>query len=78
MRDEQGQNRLKSSVLPDKAGVNANRGQGVGSNFVTGILCELEWEFCTCVHRFAQKFEENLIDGAHRKIYFAHQIEPGS
>src|SRR6267143_2248952 len=35
-------------------------------------------EFCTIVHRFAQVFEQNLIDAVNRKIYFAFQIEPGS
>jgi hypothetical protein len=34
--------------------------------------------FCTPVHRFAQEFGENLIDGAKGKYYFASQIEPGS
>jgi hypothetical protein len=35
-------------------------------------------KFCTTVHRFAQWFKQNLIDGANRKNYFACQIEPGS
>jgi hypothetical protein len=35
-------------------------------------------EFCTPVHRFAQEFAENSIDGAKGKYYFACQIEPGS
>ena len=35
-------------------------------------------EFCTIVHRFAQVFDTNLIDGANGKIYFAFQIEPVS
>src|SRR5260370_17239920 len=35
-------------------------------------------EFCTIVHRFAQVFDQNLIDAVNRKIYFAFQIEPGS
>jgi hypothetical protein len=30
------------------------------------------------MHRFAQVFDANLIDGANGKIYFAFQIEPGS
>jgi hypothetical protein len=30
------------------------------------------------MHRFAQEFDANLIDGAERKYYFACQIEPGS
>jgi hypothetical protein len=34
--------------------------------------------FCTPVHRFAQEFRENSIDGAKGKYYFAFQIEPGS
>jgi hypothetical protein len=34
--------------------------------------------FCTRVHRFAQEFDTNLIDGANGKYYFASQIEPGS
>jgi hypothetical protein len=34
--------------------------------------------FCTPVHRFAQEFGANLIDGAKGKYYFASQIEPGS
>jgi hypothetical protein len=40
--------------------------------------CEPGWKFCTCVHRFAQRFDENLIDGENGKDYFALQIEPGS
>src|SRR6266404_4212807 len=32
--------------------------------------------FCTSVHRFAQQFAPNSIDGAYRKPYLAHQIEP--
>jgi hypothetical protein len=51
-----------------------------------GLLAKPHWkmpcgqgrEFCTSVHRFAQSFEQNLIDGANEKFYFAHQIEPGS
>jgi hypothetical protein len=35
-------------------------------------------EFCTIVHRFAQVFDQNLIDGENEKDYFAFQIEPGS
>src|SRR5258707_8469675 len=35
-------------------------------------------EFCTSLHRFAQVFSTNLIDGEKRKVYFAFQIEPGS
>jgi len=35
-------------------------------------------EFCTIVHRFAQVFDQNLIDGENGKDYFAFQIEPGS
>jgi hypothetical protein len=35
-------------------------------------------EFCTIVHRFAQVFDTNLIDGANGNIYFAFQIEPVS
>jgi hypothetical protein len=35
-------------------------------------------EFCTSVHRFAQVFAQNFIDGEKRKDYFAFQIEPGS
>jgi hypothetical protein len=35
-------------------------------------------EFCTTVHRFAQRFEQNLIDGGNGKNYFAFQIGPGS
>src|SRR5260370_28087984 len=33
-------------------------------------------EFCTIVHRFAQVFDQNLIDGENGKDYFAFQIEP--
>jgi len=33
-------------------------------------------EFCTIVHRFAQRFHWNLIDVANRKLYLPHQIEP--
>jgi hypothetical protein len=33
-------------------------------------------EFCTIVHRFAQQFGQNLIDGANGKLYLPHQIEP--
>jgi hypothetical protein len=35
-------------------------------------------KFCTIVHRFAQVFETNLIDGENEKDYFPFQIEPGS
>jgi len=35
-------------------------------------------EFCTSMHRFAQPFDTNLIDGEKRKVYFPFQIEPGS
>src|SRR5260370_852068 len=35
-------------------------------------------EFCTCAHRFAQGFDQNLIDAANGKLYLARQIEPGS
>src|SRR5258707_11312255 len=35
-------------------------------------------EICTSVHRFAQRFEQNLIDGANGNLYLARQIEPGS
>jgi hypothetical protein len=35
-------------------------------------------DFCTIVHRFAQRFDQNLIDAAKGKDYFAFQIEPGS
>ena len=31
-------------------------------------------EFCTSVHRFAQRFEQNLIDGANGKHYLAHRL----
>ncbi len=31
-------------------------------------------EFCTIVHRFAQVFDQNLIDGANGKIYFAFRL----
>jgi len=34
--------------------------------------------FCTPVHRFAQRFDQDLIDGANGKHYLARQIEPGS
>jgi hypothetical protein len=34
--------------------------------------------FCTPVHRNAQEFGENSIDGTKEKYYFASQIEPGS
>jgi hypothetical protein len=34
--------------------------------------------FCTIVHRFAQRCTHILIDAENRKIYLAHQIEPGS
>jgi hypothetical protein len=33
-------------------------------------------EFCTIVHRFAQRFDQNLIDAADTKFYLAPQIEP--
>jgi hypothetical protein len=35
-------------------------------------------DFCTSMHRFAQAFTRNLIDGKMGKVYFAFQIEPGS
>src|SRR6266480_1503557 len=35
-------------------------------------------EFCTTVHRFAQRFMQNLIDGTNGKQYLTRQIEPGS
>jgi len=35
-------------------------------------------QFCTPVHRFAQGFDPNLIDGANGNHYLANQIEPGS
>src|SRR5712692_5471695 len=31
-------------------------------------------EFCTSVHRFAQGFEQNLIDGANGKHYVARRL----
>ena len=34
--------------------------------------------FCTPVHRFAQGFDQILIDGANGNFYLAPQIEPGS
>jgi len=34
--------------------------------------------FCTLFHRFAQRFDQNLIDGANGTLYLARQIEPGS
>jgi len=34
--------------------------------------------FCTRVHRYAQGFDQNLIDGANGNHYLARQIEPGS
>jgi hypothetical protein len=34
--------------------------------------------FCTSAHRFAQRFDQNLIDGTNEKHYLARQIEPGS
>ncbi len=36
------------------------------------------WHFCTPVHRFAQRFDHILIDGANGKHYLAREIEPGS
>jgi len=30
--------------------------------------------FCTPVHRFAQRFNSNLIDAANRKYYLAHRL----
>jgi hypothetical protein len=38
----------------------------------------VRWEFCTCVHRFAQNCNQILIDGENGRDYFASQIEPGS
>ena len=35
-------------------------------------------DFCTLVHRFAQRFDRNFIDAAKGKDYLALQIEPGS
>jgi hypothetical protein len=40
--------------------------------------CSAHSFFCTIVHRFAQVFEQNLIDGAKGNIYLALKIEPGS
>src|SRR6266478_4330439 len=34
--------------------------------------------FCTLFHRFAQRFDQNLIDGSNGTLYLARQIEPGS
>jgi hypothetical protein len=31
-------------------------------------------DFCTIVHRFAQRFDQNLIDGANGKNYFASRL----
>jgi len=33
-------------------------------------------KFAQGVHRFAQRFEQNLIDGANGNLYLARQIEP--
>ena len=34
--------------------------------------------FAQAVHRFPQRFDQNLIDGASGNYYLARQIEPGS
>jgi len=40
--------------------------------------CAARGDFCTPVHRFAQVFDQNLIDAENEKDYLARQIEPGS
>jgi hypothetical protein len=43
-----------------------------------GYQTTLSALFCTTMHRFAQSFDQNLIDVLERNFYRARQIEPGS
>lgn len=44
--------------------------------YIPACLLPRARDFCTRVHRFAQSFDQNLIDAANEAHYLLRQIEP--